>query len=71
MLSLTTREVTPMKTSAVKGLFSIAVLSISFSAAVFAIDEPVQLTYGQVSGVELDNDVTVFRGIPFAARLCG
>ncbi len=71
MLSLTTREVTPMKTSAVKGLFSIAVLSISFSAAVFAIDEPVQLTYGQVSGVELDNDVTVFRGIPFAAPPVG
>jgi para-nitrobenzyl esterase len=59
-----------MRTSALKTL-SIAVLSISLSAAAFGIDEPVQLTYGQVSGVQLDNGVTVFRGIPYAAPPVG
>ena len=60
-----------MRTSALKALLAIAVLPIALSAAVFQIDEPVQLTYGQVSGVELDKDVTVFRGIPFAAPPVG
>ena len=55
-----------MRTFAVKGLFAIAVVSLAFPAAVFAVDESaqltqVELTYGQVSGVELDNDVAVFR----------
>lgn len=36
-----------------------------------AVDDPVELTYGQVSGVELENGVTVFRGIPFAAPPVG
>ena len=36
-----------------------------------AVEEPVQLTSGQVSGVELDSDVTVYRGIPFAAPPVG
>ncbi len=73
-----------MKTSALKVLLSMACLSISFPAAVFAVDTAgpapagaavqvtqVQLTYGQISGVELDGDVTVFRGIPFAAPPVG
>jgi len=65
-----------MRTFAVKGLFVIAVVSLAFPAAVFAVDEStqvtqVELTYGQVSGVELDNDVAVFRGIPFAAPPVG
>lgn len=60
-----------MKTSALKALPSIAVLSLAFSVAVIPIDGQVQLSYGQVSGVELDNDVTVFRGIPFAAPPVG
>ncbi len=60
-----------MKTSALKGLLAIAVLSLSLSAAALPIHGQVQLTYGQVSGVELDNDVTVFRGIPFAAPPVG
>tara|TARA_B100001123_G_scaffold141477_3_gene164421 strand:- start:1460 stop:3010 length:1551 start_codon:yes stop_codon:yes gene_type:complete len=36
-----------------------------------AAEEPVQLTYGEVSGVALENGVTVFRGIPFAAPPVG
>ena len=52
-------------------VLSVAVLSIAFAAAVVPVDGQVQLTYGQVSGVELDNDVTVFRGIPFAAPPVG
>jgi para-nitrobenzyl esterase len=60
-----------MKTSALKDLSSIAVLSLAFSVAITPVDGQVQLTYGQVSGVELDNDVTVFRGIPFAAPPVG
>ncbi|MCH8937696.1 MAG: carboxylesterase family protein [Gemmatimonadetes bacterium] len=76
MLGFITREVTAMRTFAVKGLFAIAVVSLAFPAAVFAVDAAVQLTqveltYGQVSGVELDGDVTVFRGIPFAAPPVG
>ena len=76
MFGFITREEAAMKISAVKGLFAIAVVSLSFPAAVFAVDETVQLTqveltYGQVSGVELDGDVTVFRGIPFAAPPVG
>ena len=60
-----------MKPSASKILFAMAVLAISLSAAALPIHGQVQLTYGQVSGVELDNDVTVFRGIPFAAPPVG
>jgi para-nitrobenzyl esterase len=60
-----------MTWSTPKGLAVVALLSVSLSAAVFNIDEPVQLTYGQVSGVALDNDVTVFRGIPYAAPPVG
>ena len=76
MLGFITREVTAMRTFAVKGLFAIAVVFLAFPAAVFAVDAAVQLTqveltYGQVSGVELDGDVTVFRGIPFAAPPVG
>ena len=76
MLGFITREVTAMRTFAVKGLFAIAVVSLAFPAAVFAVDESaqltqVELTYGQVSGVELDNEVAVFRGIPFAAPPVG
>jgi para-nitrobenzyl esterase len=54
-----------------KALLAIVLLPIALSATVFQIDGPVQLTYGQVSGVELDSDVTVFRGIPFAAPPVG
>ncbi len=84
MLGFITREGTAMKTSALKVLLSMAVLSISFPGDVFAVATAgpapagaavqvtqVELTYGQVSGVELDGDVTVFRGIPFAAPPVG
>ncbi len=65
-----------MRTSPFKALLALVVLPIALSASVLPaadlqIDGPVQLTYGQVSGVDLDNDVTVFRGIPFAAPPVG
>jgi len=44
-----------------------AALFLPWAPVVWAIDEPVQLTHGLVSGVELDDGMTVFRGIPFAA----
>ena len=44
-----------------------AALFLPWSPVVWALDEPVQLTHGLVSGVELDDGMTVFRGIPFAA----
>ncbi|HIF13066.1 MAG TPA: carboxylesterase family protein, partial [Dehalococcoidia bacterium] len=76
MLGSVSREVTPMRTSPFKALLALGVLPIALSASVLPaadlqIHGPVQLTYGQVSGVDLDNDVTVFRGIPFAAPPVG
>ena len=53
-----------MKTSAWKALSLIAASSVAFSVAVIPLDGQVQLTYGQVSGVELDNDVTSARPCP-------
>ena len=46
-------------------------LSLLGLPAAWAIEEPVQLTSGQVSGVELESGVKVFRGIPFAAPPVG
>jgi len=60
-----------MKTAVQRALRSITVLSALLVAAAVAVDAQVQLTYGQVSGVELDDGVTVFRGIPFAAPPVG
>jgi len=48
-----------------------AALLLSSGLAVHAADDPVQLTYGQVSGVEVEDGVTVYRGIPFAAPPVG
>ena len=48
-----------------------AVVLFSWSHPAQAADEPVALTYGQVSGVDLENGVTVYRGIPFAAPPVG
>lgn len=36
-----------------------------------ALDEPVSLGYGQISGIELDSGVQAFLGIPFAAPPVG
>ena len=54
------------------------IFSIALAAAIVAVaspslaaDEPVQLTHGQVVGVELEHGVTVYRGIPFAAPPVG
>jgi len=44
-----------------------AMCVVALSNPVRAVEEPVELTHGQISGVELGNEVTVFRGIPFAA----
>ena len=60
-----------MRNSRLRVVLSISILLVSFSPAVTAVEEPVQLTSGQVSGVELDSDVTVYRGIPFAAPPVG
>ena len=62
---------TLMKSPSLRVLLSVAALLMSWSTTALAVEEPVQLTYGQVSGVELDDDVTVFRGIPFAAPPVG
>ena len=56
-----------MKSPHLRALLSISALLVSVSTTALAVEEPVQLTSGQVSGVELDGNVTVFRGIPFAA----
>ncbi len=48
-----------------------AALLLSTAIAAHAADDPVQLTYGQVSGVEIEDGVTVYRGIPFAAPPVG
>jgi para-nitrobenzyl esterase len=52
-------------------LVSFAAVLAFFSTTAHAVEEPVQLTHGQVSGAELDGGVTVFRGIPFAAPPVG
>ena len=49
----------------------VALVGVSLWTPVEALDEPVALTYGTISGVPLENGVTVFRGIPFAAPPVG
>ena len=49
----------------------VALVVASLWTPVEALDEPVALTYGTISGVPLENGVTVFRGIPFAAPPVG
>lgn len=71
MLDVLTPMETLMKRPHLRVLLSISALLVSFSTTALAAEEPVQLTHGQVSGVELDDDVTVFRGIPFAAPPVG
>ena len=60
-----------MKSPHLRALLSISALLVSVSTTALAVEEPVQLTSGHVSGVELDGNVTVFRGIPFAAPPVG
>ena len=60
-----------MKSPHLRVLLSVSALLVSLSTTARAVDEPVQLTSGQVSGAELDDNVTVFRGIPFAAPPVG
>ena len=60
-----------MRTPNLRVLLFVSASLVLLSTTARAVDEPVQLTYGQVSGVELDGDVTVFRGIPFAAPPVG
>ena len=48
-----------------------AVLLLVFANSALAVEEPVQLTSGLVSGVELDSGVQAFKGIPFAAPPVG
>ena len=50
---------------------STSALLISVSTTTLAIEDLVQLTSGQVSGIQLNGNVTVFRGIPFAAPPVG
>ena len=71
MLDRSTSKETPMTRSHLRALLSISALLVSFSTTALAVEDPVQLTSGQVSGVELDDGVTVFRGIPFAAPPVG
>ena len=71
MLDRSTSKETPMTRSHLRALLSISALLVSFSTTARAVEDPVQLTSGQVSGVELDDGVTVFRGIPFAAPPVG
>ncbi|MDA1094427.1 MAG: carboxylesterase family protein [Acidobacteria bacterium] len=49
----------------------LAAAIVSVASPSLAVDEPVELTYGQVAGVELEHGVTVYRGIPFAAPPVG
>ncbi|HJN46403.1 MAG: carboxylesterase [Acidobacteria bacterium] len=60
-----------MQSPHLRVLLAFSALLVSFSTNAVAVEEPVQLTHGQVSGVELDDGVTVFRGIPFAAPPVG
>ena len=53
------------------GILLSALFVVSLSTPTLAVEEPVDLTHGQVSGVELENGVAVFRGIPFAAPPVG
>lgn len=50
---------------------SLSLLFLFWISTAAAIEEPIQLTSGQVSGVELSSGVHVFRGIPFAAPPVG
>ena len=45
--------------------------ALLITSEAFAVDEPVSLTHGQVSGVTLDSGVQEFLGIPFAAPPVG
>lgn len=46
-------------------------LLVVTSSEILAVEEPVQLTSGQVAGVKLNSGIKVYRGIPFAAPPVG
>ena len=46
-------------------------LAVFATTATAAVDDPVQLESGRISGVDLDSGIRVFRGIPFAAPPVG
>ena len=51
---------------------SIIVLMLLMASSVFsAIDEPVQISTGKISGITLDTGVQAFLGIPYAAAPVG
>lgn len=51
--------------------FALTVFFAFAGSGANAVEEPVELTSGLVTGVELDSGVRVFRGIPFAAPPVG
>lgn len=62
----------PRKRSTAPILSAVFFLTLSLMGfTAFAVEEPVQLTSGQITGEELDSGVQVFRGIPFAAPPVG
>jgi len=60
-----------MKISLRRLVSCFSVLLLVLGNSLYAVEEPVQLASGKVSGVELDSGVQVFRGIPFAAPPVG
>ncbi|MEX0903144.1 MAG: carboxylesterase family protein [Pseudohongiellaceae bacterium] len=49
----------------------LTVFSLSFAGLAGAVDEPVQITAGLITGKTLDSDVQAFLGIPYAAPPVG
>lgn len=52
-------------------ILTISVAALAMTLPALALEDPVALTSGQVSGVAIDEGVTVYRGIPFAAPPVG
>ena len=60
-----------MKPGSPISIFAAVIFLAVASSAAIAVEEPVELTSGLVTGLELDSGVQVFRGIPFAAPPVG
>ncbi len=52
-------------------LFVVSLVAFTIAPPVLALEEPVSLTSGQVSGLALEDGLRVYRGIPFAAPPVG
>ena len=58
-----------MKNKTLKTSFCLLITLIASPVSVFAIEGPIKVESGLLTGIELDSGVQAFLGIPFAASI--